>query len=529
MMFKLKIFKGAVLLIWINLLRELCHRFQPSSVSLPALDYVSVSFLITTPLFGWIADSWIGRYKVILYSIITQTIWCVILNISLVIPYSHISIKLQYLCFILNTVIYAAFQASLLPFVIDQMIGGLADELSAAVNWWFWSTSTPYVVKKLGLPASFLEKAYVVPAEALIFSMCIALCLAFLLLFKHWLVKEQKMANPIKQIVRVLNYAQNNKYPANRSALTYWEKEIPSRFNLGKEKYGGPFSEEEVENVKTFLRLLPLILVITLPALCEVGIPGRIMYNHMLVVKPKQRFLSYLMHQLNYVRFYTSLMACFGIPALHLLMPLYHKQLSRFTILKQIICGLFLTCTGSLGFIVIEVVGHHITPNATCMFQESSPAVPINIDSIWNTIPAFLYSLGMLMYGFGILKFIIAQSPHQMRGLLFGSFFGLSAAFWLPARNMYKIFRILSDTPPSCGFYFYLTNSFIKNLAFALFIILSRFYKLRQRNDPVNVHLIVGEHVERYITQREQFENSSSSQSYGTMEDITHHPEVVIS
>ena len=347
MMFKWKMFKGAVLLIWINLLRELCHRFQPSSVSLPALDYVSVSFIITTPLFGWIADAWIGRYKVILYSIVTQAIWCVILNVSLVIPYPQISIKLQYFCFILNTVIYAAFQASLLPFVIDQMIGGSADELSAAVNWWFWSTSTPYVIKNLGLPACFLEKAYMVPAEALIFSMCIALCLAFLLLFKHWLVKEQKMANPIKQIVRVLNYARKNKYPA-----------------------GGPFSEEEVENVKTFLRLLPLILAITLPALCEVGIPGRFMYNHMLVVKPKQSFLSYLIHQLNYVQFHTSLMACFGIPALHLLMPLYHKQLSRLTILKQIMCGLFLTCIGSLGFIVIEVV-YRASYNSECNMHVS--------------------------------------------------------------------------------------------------------------------------------------------------------------
>ena len=42
-------------------------------------------------------------------------------------------------------------------------------------------------------------------------------------------------------------------YPRNRSALTYWEKEYPSHIDLGKEKYGGPFSEEEVENVKTVL------------------------------------------------------------------------------------------------------------------------------------------------------------------------------------------------------------------------------------------------------------------------------------
>ena len=45
-----------------------------------------------------------------------------------------------------------------------------------------------------------------------------------------------------------------------RSALTYWENEIPSRIDLGKTKYGGPFTTEEVEDVKTFLQLLKLLL-----------------------------------------------------------------------------------------------------------------------------------------------------------------------------------------------------------------------------------------------------------------------------
>jgi len=35
-------------------------------------------------------------------------------------------------------------------------------------------------------------------------------------------------SNPIKHIIRVLNYARNNKYPRNRSALTYWEESYPS-------------------------------------------------------------------------------------------------------------------------------------------------------------------------------------------------------------------------------------------------------------------------------------------------------------
>ena len=34
--------------------------------------------------------------------------------------------------------------------------------------------------------------------------------------------------------------------------------------DYGKEKFGGPFTEEEVEDVKTVLRLLPLVICLSL-------------------------------------------------------------------------------------------------------------------------------------------------------------------------------------------------------------------------------------------------------------------------
>ena len=51
-----------------------------------------------------------------------------------------------------------------------------------------------------------------------------------------------------------------NKYPRNRSALTYWEENYPFRLDLGKEKYGGPFIEEQVDNVKVVVQLAPLFI-----------------------------------------------------------------------------------------------------------------------------------------------------------------------------------------------------------------------------------------------------------------------------
>ena len=47
-------------------------------------------------------------------------------------------------------------------------------------------------------------------------------------LFKHCLDTTFHIVNPVKLIVKVLNYARKNKYPRNHSALTYWEENYSS-------------------------------------------------------------------------------------------------------------------------------------------------------------------------------------------------------------------------------------------------------------------------------------------------------------
>ena len=42
----------------------------------------------------------------------------------------------------------------------------------------------------------------------------------------------------------------------NRSTFTYWEKDIPSHIDLGKTKYGVPFTTEKVGNTKTLFSIL---------------------------------------------------------------------------------------------------------------------------------------------------------------------------------------------------------------------------------------------------------------------------------
>ena len=69
--------------------------------------------------------------------------------------------------------------------------------------------------------------------------------------------------NPFKLIYKVIRYAIKQKHPRCRSAFTYCEDELPSRIDFGKSKYGGPFTTEQVEDVKTFLRLLLMVALVS--------------------------------------------------------------------------------------------------------------------------------------------------------------------------------------------------------------------------------------------------------------------------
>ena len=103
-----------------------------------------------------------------------------------------------------------------------------------------------------------------------LYSLCPAIFVSLifildLLFTKSWLIIEP---NPPTTIYQVLKFAAKHKAPLNRSALTYWEEDIPSRMDLGKLRYGGPFTTEQVEDVKSILRLLATSIPLWLIYLC---------------------------------------------------------------------------------------------------------------------------------------------------------------------------------------------------------------------------------------------------------------------
>ena len=136
-----------------------------------------------------------------------------------------------------------------------------------------------------------------------------------------------------------------------------------------------------------------------------------------------------------------------------------------------------------------------------------------------NYIPAvvivsqFLNGLSLILVFLSALEFILAQGPRSMQGLLIG--------LWYAYQSIYVLLQI-----PALFLHFDYWLTILKT-CLAVFIIVSRWYKYRQREEPseINRQAVIEEYTERQLTtQRESFEydneyNYLSDYSYHTVQD----------
>ena len=67
--------------------------------------------------------------------------------------------------------------------------------------------------------------------------LCTAIiCSSLFICAPKWLIIEPKSPQSLRIIYQVLKFAAKHRAPINRSALTYWKEDIPSRMDLGKSK-----------------------------------------------------------------------------------------------------------------------------------------------------------------------------------------------------------------------------------------------------------------------------------------------------
>ena len=496
------------------------------------------------PLCGWIAEVCFSNFKMIKWSFILLLMSSVsIVTLSIVRVAIHPLYNIATYIFghvigviflLISTAGLGMFESNAIQFGMDQMLEASSEQLSSFIHWYFWCAHIgPLVLFYIAMGTSlYFENCkfqmdhvhelfdtnlnFFVLIISSIETVIFIFAVVYIYLSKQTHQNDQKLRNSMKIICEVLKYSWKHKIPEQRSALTYWENDIPSRIDLGKDKYGGPFTYEEVEDVKSFFRLLLLILSLfgfqlsgdgyslTQYIMTKVGCPSIIPY-WLLIANPQ------------HIPLITVIL---GIPMFQFI----KKHFSRFipNMLTRLWIGLFISMVNeTLQSIFIILIKDHdfkcpeiqnegfnerlnikclnavsnIMKNNSCEHFCSDP--PVSDATFYIIIfPLLLYGISYLLVFMTVLEFICAQSPNTLKGLLIGIWYSTSSMKYMVVDVLDAHPLFLETTPWSIYHGIKGFGIFVSILSFS---IIYKSYRYRERNEIVNEQAIIEEQYEREL------------------------------
>ena len=450
---------------------------------------------LTLPLAGWLADVRFGRYRVLSGSLWMMWISSLLLTLTLVVAdltnFTHESILV--IAFLIPLGIgWGGFQANIIQFGIDQLIDASTRELKSFITWYSWTVTASQLVIYYILTC--IKYKFSAP-----FLICCSLTFALTLklLFESVLIKEPKTHNPCKLVYQVIKYAIKHKYPRQRSAFTYCEDVIPSRIDFGKSKYGGPFTTEQVEDVKTLFRVISVALIgcIVFSVSDErYFTPSKI--NSMFKNRPTNQPVAECSSEFIFTGFYfisgTALIPLYEL----LVYPLFHRCLPDTKSLYKFALGAFLRLGKPVLLLILVTysrlnysknVGFSNNATLPCLFNGPDGFLGAYLDYRWTALPEFLYVASNLIIYIACLEFLCAQVPYSMKGVVLGTtyaFLEVCILFLIAIELLYgKKSLNWGSGVISCGFWFFVTKISLLITATVIFFIVMKYYKKRKRED----------------------------------------------
>ena len=501
--------KGAIVVLVWNFFIVTVLNFL---VVLHSLEISIVAWGLTLPLAGWLADIRFGRYKVMRWSMWIMWLAAMMNTLSSVVAQFvtgyHILFRCvsQIIIFIL-AIGFGGYQANAIQFGLDQLQGASTTEITAFITWYIWTYfcngALSYFIHLC------LKWEYNIFGQ-LIVCISITVVISSSYFLQSSLVQEPVTQNPFKLIYKVLHYAIKNKRPRYRSAFTYCEDELPSRIDFGKSKYGGPFTIEQVEDVKTFLRLLTVTAIVSILA-------GQIVILHELNHEINKGFIHFTSKQ--YLKeCYTEKFYAFTLPfciiaifiPLHefILYPTLQRCFSSVKIYQKLFLGTTLQIARVIMLIVCDVVARkkyieHHGHNATIQCRSQEPLhVSSSLYKNWVAIPNILETISITLLSISSIEFLMSQTPYSMRGLMTGLSYGGVFLFSIVEYGIYWPFTHQSSTWGtgiiSCEFWSLLSVLVVLIIVSGILLAVGRWYKNRKRQDVLpNEHIF----AERYFSQ----------------------------
>ena len=236
------------------------------------MTYTVLLLRLAFPLFGYIGEKY-ARYYVIMASVVLTSVTALIVEL-LVLLFGwnfFIDIKtsgqvLHFFGAILITLGLEIFLANYIQLGADQIQSVPSQDLASYAR---WSAFVFFLVSSL---VATLDSLYIwvyihtVPVYIIVAPFAILTFLSVLIGFflKRFLIIQPPLnSDPLRLIVQILRYAWKHKFPERPSSFTYTDGP-PTRLDFGKMRYGGPFTTDEVEDVKSFWNVLAVVLSLTL-------------------------------------------------------------------------------------------------------------------------------------------------------------------------------------------------------------------------------------------------------------------------
>ena len=221
------------------------------------------------PLAGWLSDTKLGRYRVMKYSIWLMWLSSGIALLSLIPPSlgssrenEIISQVMKLVVLAINSISLAGFNVNIILFGLNHLIDASSDQCGAFIRWYYWTRNVSFLALSILNVTVCIHSKYFMLISVTASALLLSLALGSDFIFGYILKVHYKKSNPFRLIRRVLMYALKHRYPESRSAFTFNDRFQPKRIDYAKEIYGGPFSYEQVEDVKSFLNLLFAIVAI---------------------------------------------------------------------------------------------------------------------------------------------------------------------------------------------------------------------------------------------------------------------------
>ena len=422
--------------------------------------------------------------------------------------------------------VYVVFIINAFQFGMDQLHDAPTDDSILFIHWYMWIYHTCALITETIenlLFYDFYNGKYLdsIRISGLCLLGFIYLTVLTLLIISICTLRRGKVlfllepagVNPYKLLYKVTKFVYQHKVPIRRSAFTYCTEEIPSRMDVGKHKYGGPFTTKQVEDVKSFWGILKVVLstgpAFFLQATTQSILPAFAKHNNIFLLNDTN-VNSTMIREVHlegvarYILISNGLLSpllvaiciplylCWIRPCIRYHVPGTLKRIG----LAIVVMILSLVCT----FVMDFVVHSSNTESAGCMFRmyidlkftdsttiNNFPAHPLYQNVYFFTSQHVLSAVANMLLDISVLEFICSQSPYSMKGLLLSMFITMKGLFQgIAITSIAPFGAAWSQHALSCGSGFYLLNIAIGLVTFLVYTCISKRYKYREVNEPSN-------------------------------------------